>query len=56
MSLRAPLPPEVEAALTQGGPLLEGESRKRLVAALARFLLEQEREEARVESLRRVGR
>lgn len=56
MSVRAPLPPELERALTEAGPLLEGEARRRLVSALARFLRDAELEEERVESLRRMSR
>ncbi len=56
MSRGGPLPPELERELTEAGPLLTGEARKRLVLALARFLREQEREEERVDELRRLSR
>ena len=56
MSSRLPLPPELEQAISSGGPLLEGEARKRLVNALARMLRDAEREDERVEQLRRIGR
>lgn len=56
MSSRLPLPAELEQAVASGGPLFEGEARRRLVQALARLLRDAEREDERLEQLRRIGR